>query len=172
MLCATTDYVASRGGNVISALDRTRRGSVCICILFGIGVHESPTKLTIVLVACLTLLGCQHRAEKNATSAAQSWLSINDAGQYPQSWTAAAPYLERAAAQPQWEASMNKMRKPLGNVLARRKKSAAETTTALGDSCVVIQFDTSFEHKQSATETVTVMPENDGQWKVAGYFIQ
>ncbi len=118
------------------------------------------------------LLGCQSRAEKNATTAAQSWLSINDAGQYQQSWTAAAPYLERAAAQPQWEASMNKMRKPLGNVLARRKKSAAETTTALGDRCVVVQFDTSFEHKQSATETVTVMPENDGQWKVAGYFIQ
>lgn len=107
-----------------------------------------------------------------ATGAAQSWLSVNDAGQYPQSWTAAAPYLERAAAEKQWEASMNQVRKPLGNVLARRRKSATETTTALGDHCVVIQYDTSFEHKESATETVTVMPEQDGQWKVAGYFIQ
>ena len=38
--------------------------------------------------------------------------------------------------------------------------------------CVVIQYDSSFEHKQSAIEAVTPMIDKDGQWKVSGYFIK
>ncbi len=37
---------------------------------------------------------------------------------------------------------------------------------------MVIQYDSSFENKQSALETVTDMLEKDGQWKVTGYFIK
>jgi len=37
---------------------------------------------------------------------------------------------------------------------------------------VIVQFDTAFENKRSAIETVTVMPQKDGQWKIAGYFIK
>ncbi len=37
---------------------------------------------------------------------------------------------------------------------------------------VVIQFKTSFENKKSATETITPMMDNDGKWRVSGYFIK
>ena len=37
---------------------------------------------------------------------------------------------------------------------------------------VVIQYDTVFEHKASAVETVTPMPDPDGVWRVSGYFIR
>ncbi len=37
---------------------------------------------------------------------------------------------------------------------------------------VVIQFKTTFEHKAQAVETVTPMLENDGVWRVTGYFIK
>jgi len=37
---------------------------------------------------------------------------------------------------------------------------------------VVIQFDSSFEHKQTAVETVTPMLDTDGKWRVSGYFIK
>ena len=36
----------------------------------------------------------------------------------------------------------------------------------------VFQFDTSFEHKQTAVETVTAVLETDGSWRIAGYFIR
>jgi hypothetical protein len=37
---------------------------------------------------------------------------------------------------------------------------------------VVIQFETSFENKKSAVETVTPMKDKDGRWRVSGYFIK
>jgi hypothetical protein len=37
---------------------------------------------------------------------------------------------------------------------------------------VVIQFETSFENKKSAIETVTPMLDQDGKWRVSGYFIK
>jgi hypothetical protein len=37
---------------------------------------------------------------------------------------------------------------------------------------VVMQFDTRFEHKQAAVETVTFLQEKQGGWKAAGYYIK
>lgn len=37
---------------------------------------------------------------------------------------------------------------------------------------VVVQFETSFTNKKAAAETVTPMLENDGQWRVSGYYIK
>jgi len=37
---------------------------------------------------------------------------------------------------------------------------------------VIIQFDTSFENKKSAIETVTPMLDKDGVWRVSGYYIK
>jgi hypothetical protein len=37
---------------------------------------------------------------------------------------------------------------------------------------VVFQFDTQFEHKRAAVETVTPMRDPDGSWRVSGYFIR
>ena len=37
---------------------------------------------------------------------------------------------------------------------------------------VIVQFNSSFEHKADATETVTPMKDPDGQWRVSGYFIK
>jgi Protein of unknown function (DUF4019) len=36
---------------------------------------------------------------------------------------------------------------------------------------VVIQYETQFEHKANAIETVTPLREKNGSWKVSGYFI-
>ena len=37
---------------------------------------------------------------------------------------------------------------------------------------VVIRFQTTFEHKRSGVETVTPMLEQDGGWRVSGYYIK
>jgi len=54
-------------------------------------------------------------------------------------------------------------------------KSASYTKTLPGapdGEYVVIQYDSSFEHKQSAVETVIPMLDKDGQWRVSGYVIR
>jgi hypothetical protein len=66
-------------------------------------------------------------------------------------------------------------RAPLGKAAARTLKSAAYKTSLPGapdGHYVVIQYQSSFEHKRSAIETVTPSLGDDGQWRVSGYFIR
>jgi hypothetical protein len=113
--------------------------------------------------------------EKSAQSAAEAWLALVDAGNYPQSWSDAAGYFKKAIDQPGWQKALDATRTPLGKMLSRTLKSAKYATSLPGapdGEYVVIQFDTSFEKKQSAVETVTPMKEPDGTWRVSGYFIK
>jgi hypothetical protein len=62
-----------------------------------------------------------------------------------------------------------------GSVVSRKVKSAKYMTSVPGApdaQYVVIQYQTSFVHKKSATETVTSMLDSDGNWRVSGYYIR
>ena len=66
-------------------------------------------------------------------------------------------------------------RDPLGKTTSRKLKSASYTKTLPGapdGDYVVIQYETSFENKQSSIETVTPMLDKDGKWRVSGYYIK
>jgi hypothetical protein len=113
--------------------------------------------------------------EKQAVASAEAWLSLVDEGEYEKSWEAAADYFKQAITVEQWEQSLRAARAPLGAVVSREVRSASYVTELPGapdGEYVVIQFATSFEHKKSATETVTPMKEKDGSWKVSGYYIK
>ncbi len=110
-----------------------------------------------------------------ATTAAEKWLALVDDGKYPESWTAAAAYFKNAVTASAWEQAVKAVRGPLGKLLSRKVKNAAYHTSLPGapdGRYVVIQFETSFENKQSAVETVTPMADPDGQWRVSGYYIK
>ena len=113
--------------------------------------------------------------EQKAVSAAKAWLALVDSGDYEQSWNTAAEYFQNAVAQQQWQQSLTAARKPLGKVVSRQLKSK-QYTTSLPDApdgqYVVIQYETSFENKKSAVETITPMVSADGKWRVAGYYIK
>jgi hypothetical protein len=117
----------------------------------------------------------QAAAEKKAVAAAEQWLSLVDQGKYEASWEEAAGYFQAAVSREKWIQTMNASCKPLGNRLERKLKSAQFTTSLPGapdGKYVVIQFETSFENKKSAVETVTPMLDKEGQWRVSGYFIK
>jgi hypothetical protein len=113
--------------------------------------------------------------EKTAVSAAEKWLSMVDEGKYSDSWKGAAEYLRNAINQEQWNRSLQAVRKPLGKVVSRQMTTAIYKTSLPGapdGEYVVIQFDTSFENKKAAIETVTPMMDQDGTWRVSGYYIK
>jgi hypothetical protein len=113
--------------------------------------------------------------EQKAVTAAKAWLALVDSGDYEKSWNTAAEYFQNAVAQQQWQQSLTAARKPLGKVVSRQLK-AKQYTTSLPDApdgqYVVIQYETSFENKKSAVETITPMVNADGNWRVAGYYIK
>jgi len=120
--------------------------------------------------------GVSHAAAKaSATKAATAWLKLIDAGDYAASWNAAGSYFKEHVTEDQWTQKVGPARRSLGAVVSRKIKIAKYMTTLPGapdGQYVVIQYQSSFEHKKSAVETVTPMLDKDGQWRVSGYYIR
>ena len=113
--------------------------------------------------------------EADAQHAAEAWLAVIDAGKYAESWTETAAMFRAAMDQPGWTKALNTVRSPLGSLKSRALRSAHYTKSLPGvpdGEYVVVQFDTAFDKKQAAVETVTPMKEADGHWRVSGYFIK
>jgi len=122
-----------------------------------------------------SLLFAAPKPEEEAQKSAEQWLALVDAGKFAESWKTAAGYFQAAVSQEQWEHSLGAVRKPLGDLVSRKLKSAKYAKSLPGapdGEYVVLQFDTSFANKKTAIETVTPMLDKDGQWKVSGYFIK
>ena len=129
----------------------------------------------ILLAAGSGIAAGEPDVEQQATGAAEAWLELIDAGEYDDSWEAAAEYFKNVVKKEQWREMAAAVRGPLGDVLSREVKSAEYRTTLPGapdGEYVVIQFATSFENKKTAVETVTPMRDRDGAWRVSGYFIR
>ncbi len=136
--------------------------------------------LLALSTAALILVGVSASADDSAAIAqaqvaAKSWLALTDSAKYGQSWDAAASLFKGAVTKADWEKAIRAVRAPLGAVKARKVKSATFTRTLPGapdGEYVVIQFESQFENKAAAIETVTPMHDKDGAWRVSGYFIK
>jgi tetratricopeptide (TPR) repeat protein len=117
----------------------------------------------------------QDRAVKMAQTAAGEWLALVDDGKYPESWTAASTLFKSAVTADTWTQMLKSGQTPFGKMLSRKLKNAVYRTSLPGapdGQYVVIQYDTTFENKKDAVETVTPMLDKDGQWRVSGYYIK
>jgi hypothetical protein len=110
-----------------------------------------------------------------ARAAAERFLDLIDAGKSSGSWDATAQMFKDATAKGPWAQTLHRVRYPLGKVLSRKFKSAEPRTSPPGlpeGDYVVVQFETRFENKGDALETVVPTKEKDGVWRVAMYFIK
>ncbi|HCU25543.1 MAG TPA: hypothetical protein DF383_11060 [Deltaproteobacteria bacterium] len=118
-----------------------------------------------------------HAATDNkvAEQAAGTWLTLIDAEKYPEAWKDYSSSFKEKMTQAQWEGQIKSARGILGKLIDRKLKNstAAQSLPGVPDgNYVVVQYDTNFEKKKSALETVTVILEKDGKWAVAGYYIK
>ena len=130
--------------------------------------------IVILLVAGISS-ATNTEKEKAAVIVAEKWLSMVDQGNYAESWKEAAALFRNAVKQEQWEQSLQAVRKPLGKLVSRKVNKKTYKTSLPGapdGEYVVIEFETSFENKRTAFETLTPMREKDGKWRVSGYYIK
>jgi hypothetical protein len=131
--------------------------------------------LLTLLLGVFSALQGQQRPEQLAQQSSDAWLVSIDSGKYADSWQDASSLFKAHVSKKQWQSMVGSVRDPLGKMLSRKLKSATYTKTLPGapdGEYVVIQYDSSFEHKQSAVETVTPMLDKDGKWRVSGYYIK
>ena len=137
-------------------------------------------KLSVTVCLLLILLPGvaapeNEESERKAVDASLEWLSLIDNGQYEESWDRASALFRNAIARDQWKQSLSAVRGPLGKMIKRSLKSRQFATSLPGapdGQYVVIQYETSFENKRFAIETITPMRDKDGAWRISGYYIR
>lgn len=135
--------------------------------------------IILAILALGLLLSCANTGhpeeEQAAVEAATQWLALIDSAQYDQSWEESAEIFQTAVSKAGWEQQLHGVRNPLGNLISREVQSTQYSTSLPGapdGEYVVIAFQTSFENKKNAVETVTPMKDELGVWRVSGYYIR
>lgn len=131
--------------------------------------------ILFTLLLSAAVAQAQQKPEGLAQQSSDAWLVLVDSGKYADSWDEASQLFKAAVSKDRWQEMLHASRDPLGKLVSRKVTSANYTKTLPGapdGEYVVIRYETSFEHKQSAVETVTPMLEKDGKWRVSGYFIK
>jgi hypothetical protein len=132
---------------------------------------------TLLALAIFTVLpaGADSADETAALAAAKKWLAIMDSGRFGSGYDDASTVIKTAFTRKKFEELINTTRGQLGTVRSRVLRSKKYSTSIPGGpdgQYVVIQFDTRFEKKPSAIETITPAKEKNGAWKVSGYYIK
>jgi hypothetical protein len=123
----------------------------------------------------LWMSACSQDKKVVAEGAASNWLKLVDSGNYAQSWDDTGSVLKANVARDQWQELLLRNRGPLGALISRKLTSAEYTTQLPGapdGQYVVLQYESSFEHKNSANETVTPALDKDGKWRVCLYVVK
>lgn len=138
---------------------------VLICLSFGLlpgcAMHRSMKKS----------LAEKRVRETEARTAAEEWLALIDAANYPAAYARESGRLRAATTEEQFVRSMEGRRQPFGRVLSRKFIGAAYTrklTGAPDGHYESILFRTSFAHKAVAAERVILSRESD-EWRVVDY---
>jgi len=133
----------------------------------------------LVGIAMIGVAGCSpsgnSEAKEAAEKAAKAWLALVDSEKYEESWYETAGFFKGAVPKEQWLQSMKSVRRPMGKNISRELQSKLYLTSLPGapdGEYVVIKYDSSFENKRHALETVTPMRDKDGKWRVSGYFMK
>jgi len=133
---------------------------------------------TLCLFLPLLVLGCgrqgTEQVDAEAMAAVDSWVALVDEGRFEESWEKAAGYFQGVVSREDWVRMVRGVRQPLGTVQSRELKSAIYERSLPGapdGEYYVVQYDARFDHKRSAVETVTVMKEDNGAWRVSGYYL-
>lgn len=138
------------------------------------------TRIIPLVATCISIFAWaestpQQALEAAAVASAEAWLAKVDAGKYADSWEQAAEVFRAAVPKEKWVSMVAGVRQPLGKAGSRKlisKKYSESLPKAPPGKYVVIQFETSFENKKGAVETVTPMLDKDGTWRVSGYYLR
>jgi len=136
-----------------------------------------PLMMTVTFICSLigAIAMAQDKNIEAAKKGSESWLAVVDKGDYAASYEEAASIFKLAVTKEDWLQKVRAARNPLGKVISRKLKGTQYKTSLPGapdGEYVVIQYDTSFENKRSAVETITPTLDKDAQWRVSGYFIR
>ena len=163
----------SRGEAARIATPRVRRigGWAAVFVLVSSGSAAIAATPAATKPAAAAATAASIRA---AEAAATAWLALIDAAQWQSAWNATGSYLHATVAGVKWLTSIAEVRLIAGTLVSRQLKSAYETTYLPGapyGHYVVVYYASRFAHRRKAGETLTLMKDSAGAWRVVGYYL-
>jgi hypothetical protein len=131
--------------------------------------------ILVWIVSLANIASTDNIKQEAAVKASDAWLQLIDSGKYEESWEEASLLFKNAIKKEDWVKQIKTIREPFGKMLQRTFKSAEYMTSMPGapdGEYYVIQYESSFENKKSAVETITPMLDKEGKWRVSGYYIR
>ena len=131
--------------------------------------------ILIILLIPAFIFSQNKKENKKAQMAATNWLVQIDKGEYLESWDNAAQYFQNQILQDRGSAALKASRGPLGNSTSRNINSSefkSELPGAPDGNYYILTYNSSFENKASAIETITLTKGIDGKWRAVGYYIK
>ena len=131
--------------------------------------------LWLVLLISSSTYADESEAVATARDSVNTWLELIDADQFSESLENASPILRNAITDENWNQSLRGSRSPLGTVQSRKLLGAKFANDLPGvppGVYVVFGFASVFQEHDNIIETVTAKKDDNGVWRVAGYFIR
>jgi len=130
--------------------------------------------LPVLSVLFLLFQSPVHAATAEPTSSAMQWLMLIDEGKYAESWGDASSIFRAAINARAWEDRTRLYRGVVGRIVFRdveEVSTVARLPNMPKGQYAVVRYHSTFEHKQDATETVSLVYE-EGLWRVVSYSIK
>lgn len=135
---------------------------------------------SIIILIIMTCNGKKevknHEKEKMlALKTAEAWLILVDKGDYEKAWEQCSLYFKQLVTKEKLTQSLKAVRSSFGQKKKRSVKKMEYLTSVPGapdGEYVVVKYETSFENKKNAIETITPMKDKDNKWRVSGYYIK
>ena len=135
----------------------------------------------VLILACLAMIliplysqSPDSEKVEQARPTAAEFLALVDDGKFPESWQSSASLMREKVTLQDWTEKLDKARNLSGALLKRTEKSASYATEVKDSpdgEYIMLIYTSDFQKAADVSEYVTVMLE-DGDWKVAGYFMQ
>ena len=109
-------------------------------------------------------------ADSDASRAARDWLTLVDAGNWPESWAATGAYFQTVISLANWQAAAEQVHARLGPALSR-ELMRDDSTPAPPNGYRSVRFRTTFANNRSATEVLALSREGD-RWRVVGITVE
>lgn len=110
----------------------------------------------------------------NGIAGAAAWLDLVDDMAHKDSWTAADLLFKEAVTPDQWHRILSGLRAALGPIKDRVLFHDAFIQSLPGlpaGDYLVLRFISTFQNRQDAMETLTLVRREQDGWQVAGFFV-
>jgi hypothetical protein len=133
------------------------------------------TVLLLFTVCCIAPAFAGNYDEKEVITAAEEFVALIDLGLFSESWDEGDHLLQIRTSRPDWISNLTLNHSLFGWVIERRPKLTSYRGSLPGlpdGDYVIVVFESFFEKKRSAIETVIMVLDEEGEWRSTGYTLK